>query len=260
VRETRSWPTPFGAERAFRYINSQVRWDGNPPIFAGHTSTATPNSNRKRGARRARQNKSPALRLMEKDAQANHVPQFQSTVHVRHHFRYFAATALNGSLTRAELLNLLVVADSTVTEGWRIFSGIKLNRVEIRAVSQTSGAGSDTVPLTISVEWTSTYGPSSEVSDSGTPIHPPLIITSPPPQSLASFWSLTGSNESDVIALYNIPQGAVIDIWVDAILQDGQTPVSVNGFSSMTAGQVYALALDGRASNKLQPVSYTTTS
>jgi hypothetical protein len=197
---------------------------------------------------------------MEKDAQANHVPQFQSTVHVRHHFRFFAFQAFNGNLTRAELLNLIVVADSTVTEGWRVFSGVKLNRVEIRAVSATSGAGSDTQILTTTVEWTSTYGPSSEVSDSGTPLHPPLIITSPPPQSLASFWSLTGSNESDVIAILGVPQGAVMDIWVDAILQDGQTPVAITGFSSMTAGQVYALALDGRASNKLQPVSYTTTS
>jgi hypothetical protein len=260
VRETRRWPSSFGAERAFRYINSRVPRDGNPRFFAGHSSTATPNSNRKRGARRVRQNKSPALRLMEKDAQANHVPQFQSTAHVRHHFRFFATTSLNGSLTRAELLNLLVVADSTVTEGWRIFSGVKLNRVEIRAVSQTSGAGSDTVLLTTSVEWTSTYGPSSEVSDSGTPLHPPLIITSPPSQSLASFWSLTGVNESDVLALYVVPQGAIIDIWIDAIVQDGQTPVAVPGFATMTAGQVYALALDGRASNKLQPVSYTTTS
>jgi hypothetical protein len=193
---------------------------------------------------------------MEKDAQANHVPSFLSTVHVRHHFRYQVNSAgFSGNLLRSELLNLLAVADS-MGNGWRLFSGVKLNRIEIRVPS----AGADVTLVTTSVEWTSTYGPSSEISDTGTPLHPPFLITSPPPQSLASFWSLTGFNETDVLALLVLPGFAIVDVWVDGIFQDGQTPVSTGNFSASTAGQVYAIALDGRASNKVVPVSYTTTS
>lgn len=245
-----------------RYINSQSStWLVTSQSLLFITVLATPNSNQKRGARRARQNKSPALRLMEKDANANHIPQFQSTVRVKHHFRYQAvASAGPVSITRAELLNMLVVGVSS-TQVARMFSGIKLNRVEIRALSVPNlAAGTDAQLLTETIEWTSSYGPSSEVSDSGTPLHPPLLITAPPAQSLASFWSLTGSNESDVLFLLNITGGAIMDVWVDAILQDGQSPTVIGSFTSTpTVGQVYALALDGRASNNLVPVSYTTT-
>jgi hypothetical protein len=226
------------------------------------TLPATPNRNQKRGARRVRQNKSPALRLMEKDAQANHMPQFQSTVHVKHHFRYQVATnGFSGNITRANLLNLMAVGSTTggTTQAARIFSGVKLNRVELRSIGTNPGTGNDTLIQTSTIEWTSTYGPSSEISDSGTALHPPFIQTSPPSQSLASFWSLTGSNETDVLMVLNLPASSSVDIWIEAIMQDGQSVVEV-ALSSATLGVVYALALDGPSSNRIVPVSYTTTS
>lgn len=111
---------------------------------------------------------------------------------------------------------------------------------------------------TASIEWLSTYGPSKEVSDTGTPLHPALLISSPPPQSLAGFWSLTGVNESDQLLALTVPIGAIVDVWVEQIVNDGQTPVTQSISNTATAGQVYALAFDGVSSNKLVPVSYTT--
>jgi hypothetical protein len=156
-------------------------------------------------------------------------------------------------VTRKELLNLLLVDFSALgPNAYRIFSGVKLNRIEVRVPS----AASDVTSTDISVEWTSTYGPSSEVSDSGTPLHPPLLVTSPPPQSLASFWSLTGSNETDVLMILTAPVSAIIDVWVDVILQDGQTPVLVTTGNFLAPGTVVAFYLDG-PSGVIQPVGYT---
>lgn len=245
-----------------RYINSQSStWLVTSQSLLFITVLATPNSNQKRGARRARQNKSPALRLMEKDALANRMPQFQSTVHVKHHFRYQVATnGFSGNITRANLLNIMTTGTTTggTTQASRMFSGVKLNRVELRSIGTNPGAGNDTLIQTTSIEWTSTYGPSSELSDSGTALHPPMIITSPPKQSLASFWSLTGSNETDVIMVLNLPASSSVDIWVEAIVQDGQAVVEV-ALSAATLGVVYVLALDGPSTNRIVPVSYTTT-
>lgn len=58
--------------------------------------------------------------------------------------------------------------------------------------------------------------------------------------------------------LLTVPNQSIVDLWVDVVLQDGQTPVIVTLASTIVDGQVYALALDGHASNVLVPVSYTT--
>jgi hypothetical protein len=226
------------------------------------TLSATPNSTNKRGVRRVRQNKSPALRLMEKDAYANRLPQFQSTVHVKHHFRYQIATnGFSGNITRADLLNIMAVGSTSggTTQASRIFAGVKLNRIELRSIGTNPGSGNDTLIQTTTLEWTSTYGPSSEISDSGTALHPPIITSSPPSQSLAAFWSLTGSNESDVLMVLNLPASSSVDLWVEAVLMDGQSVVEIP-LGSATLGVLYVLALDGPSSNRIAPVSYTTTS
>jgi len=194
------------------------------------------------------------MRFAERDAQANHIPQFRSTVQFKHQFRFFESSSDNvaHSITRGDLLGVLQLLDET-NHSYRLLSGVKLNRVEIRAPT----ASSDSAPLTISVEWTSTLGPSSEVSDTGTPLHPPLIVTSPPRNSLASFWSLTGFSESDVLCVINAVPNCFIDVWLDMVLQDGQSPVgtSVSG-TGITVGQVFEQYLDGNGGS-LYPVSYT---
>jgi len=152
----------------------------------------------------------------------------------------------------------MAVGDDDGVHVHRIFSGVKLNKLEIRNPGAPPVAGSDTELTTASVEWTSTYGPSSEVSDTGTPLHPLFITTSPPRQSLASFWSLTGFNESDVIMILNITPGALLDLWVEFVMQDGQAAVQFAPTAAPSGGVVYAIYLDGVVTGKLQPVSYTT--
>jgi hypothetical protein len=227
--------------------------------LTSHSCLTTPLTTNKRGARRVRQNKSSgSQRLTERDARANHIPQFASTVSVRHHFRYQASGVLsNKSITRGSLLNLLVSGAFQLTNQLnRLFSAVKLNKVEARCPT----GGSDVALNTLSIEWFSTLGPTSEVSDTGTPLHPPILVTSPPRQSLAGFWSLTGTSESDVLFQINGPTGTIVDIWIEATLQDGESPTVIVPTNAPSNGALYALALDGISSNVLAPVSYTTIS
>jgi len=209
---------------------------------------------------RNRQTQSASRRLVERDAQASHVPMFRSTIRFRHMFRFQSTNTSSSntlSITRADLLNLVTVGNFSANKLYRIFSGAKLNKIEMRNPGASSVAGSDTELTTGSVEWTSTYGPSSEISDSGTPLHPLFITTSPPRQSLASFWSLTGFNESDVLMIIVVPSLAIVDLWVEFVMQDGQTPVLLTPTADPVDGQVYAVYLDGVVSGVLKPVSYT---
>jgi hypothetical protein len=182
-----------------------------------------------------------------------HPPQFSATIQVSRRVRYTASSAGSSlSLTRADLLNHLVV-NTSANANARIISGFKLNRFEVW------GPGSSAFALgTVSVEWTSTYGPSKVVSDTSMTIDPGHIVATPPPQSLASFWSLTGSSESDVIAILNFPANSVVDMNYEVIFQNLETPVSVATVAAGTVGNLYMLPLFGIVSNALVPTSYNT--
>lgn len=206
-----------------------------------------------------RRPKTVSQKAADRDALARHVPQFRSTVNLKHQFRYLANSSGVYNIDRAQLLSLLQVQINSGPQSARLFSGVKFNRIEVRATGTNSG-GSDITLTTISVEWTSNLGPTTEVSDTGTPLNPPLIITSPPRNSLASFWSITGANESEVLFILTVNSGCVIDIWLDAVMQDGQSPVLITLSAGLTIGAVFALPLDGVGSGvHLIPVSYTTT-
>jgi hypothetical protein len=183
-------------------------------------------------------------------------PQFQSTVRVKHRFRFQSSANSSSNITRAILLDLLMTNLTSAHTNARLISGVKLNRVELWGVSGTNA--SDFAAATLSLEWLSNLGPSSESSDTGNAFHPPHVVTTPPQQSLASFWSITGQNESEILATILVPSGSVVDIWVDLILYDGETPVTITTTQSGTAGTTYAGYLDGAAgAGLLSPVSYT---
>lgn len=154
------------------------------------------------------------------------------------------------------MLNTLLVNQSSSTGNFRILSAIKLNRVEIWGLSG-SGA-SDYGASSVVVEWLSQYSPTSEVTDSGTALYPAHVVTTPPRQSIASFWSMSGSNESEVLFKVIAPPGAIMDIWYDMVLQDGQGPTSVGTTASGVAGTLYYSHADGPdASSTWAPVSLT---
>lgn len=187
----------------------------------------------------------------------SHPPSFAATVLTNRKARYTATgggyTALG--VTRGVLLDHLLCCTLT-TANARLLSGYKLNSIEM----WTIGSSGVVAPTTCSVEWTSTYGPSRIVSDTSMSVAPAHLRTAPPPQSLASFWSLTGSSESDVVCIINVPQGTVIDVTYSMILQNAETAVNVVTTTSNTTGNVYMTCFDGPTSfGYLKPQSYIST-
>jgi len=189
----------------------------------------------------------------------SHPPQFNATVKFARKARFAVITGNTLNLTRAMLLNHLVAAKTTTT-ATRLLSGIRLKSITIWAMATSSAASTQYAPVVASVEWTSTYGPSQIISDSSMSISPAFVQTSPPRNSLASFWSLTASNESDVVAILTLPINALIDITYECILQNGETPTGVSPTNVMVAGSVYMSYLDGIAgAGLINPISYLAT-
>ncbi len=179
-------------------------------------------------------------------------PQFSASKRITGRARYLAASANAGlSITRAFLLNHLVLNSASGTTNYRILSGFRLRSIEMWQSSATSTTA-------LSVEWTSSYGPSTVISD--TPVGTAFaahVSSSPPRDSQAAFWSLTGSNESEVVMILSFDQQAVIDITFEAIVQNGEAPVAVTTTASGTAGAVYMTYLSGVTTTTLPPVSYS---
>jgi hypothetical protein len=194
----------------------------------------------------------------------SHPPQFNSTIKVQRKARFQVTSVTTGSttlsLTRKMLLNHLVVATAANT-CYRILSGIRLKSLTLWSMGISNTSGLQYIPVTHSVEWTSTYGPSVIVSDTSMSVRPAFISTSPPKNSLASFWSLTGFNETDVIAIIDYTPSTVIDMTYEVIIQNGESPVSATTTLTMTVGNLYMSYLDGLlGAGQISPVSYASIS
>jgi len=156
------------------------------------------------------------------------------------------------NVTRGNMLNTLFVNFGGGTTNARLISGIRLKRIEIYST------GNDTA---ISLEWLSAYGPTRELTDQSlSTASVACIRSSPPPQSVAGFWSMTGVNESEVLlTITTAGTATIVDAWVDMIMYDGETPVVVNTSASGVAGQTYMSYFDGPGSGAtFVPQSYTT--
>jgi hypothetical protein len=151
------------------------------------------------------------------------------------------------------MLATLLVNTSGTTANSRIISGIKLDRIEMYGAPQAANKP-------IAIEWVSNYGPTSEISDQslGASIIS-QIKSSPPRNSLAGFWSMTGSNEGEQLCLITAPASTIINVWTTIVLQDGETPASQATTSSGVTGTLYLTSFDGPGSGaKLVPQSYAT--
>jgi hypothetical protein len=180
-------------------------------------------------------------------------PQFQPTLKINQRLRYLGNTAgASVNITRGNLLGLYVTA-LTATTTTKLFAAVKLKRVEIWA-SPATNAGSST--LTASVEWLGVNAPSTISADStlGTarPLH---VVAVPPPDSSNRWWSLVGSNESEVLFKLVYPPNAVVDIIISARLFETETPEAGDVPAGATAGTLYENYLDGIASGTLSPLN-----
>jgi len=182
-----------------------------------------------------------------------HPPQFLATKRFNTTARYLSsAAAVTISITRACLLNHLVMCVSNNTTSYRYLSGVRLTGIKMWSSTATLGA-----VVTNSVEWTSTYGPSTIKSDTSVGTAVPAFVSSvPPPNSLARVWSLTGSNETDQLMILNCPTNTIVDVSLECTVFDRETPVAVTTTNTGVTGQTYVTYLDGVTNTIFVPVSY----
>jgi hypothetical protein len=177
---------------------------------------------------------------------------FDSTIKFKHHARYLAsANITNQPVTRGNMLSTLLVNLAGSTNNARIIAGVKLNRIELYYAT-------DFHP--ISVEWLSNYGPTTEKSDQTlTTASTACVKTSPPRNSLASFWTMTGSNESEILMLLTGQATMLVDVYSEFVLFDGETVATQSTTASGVTGTLYLTSFDGpNSAAKLVPQSYTT--
>jgi hypothetical protein len=207
---------------------------------------------RKRGVRRARQNKSSG---MQSRAARMAPQQISSNIVLRHTYRFVSTSGLGTALTPTSLLcaagTMGVVVNTQVNS---FFASVRIRRIVIYTPPASQGSNA-----TCSVDWVGfNNSPNIEQSDTTVSVAQPAIVsTSPPASSLASFWQVAGTA---TLCTLTAPTGSIIDVSLDLILTDDDAGTLANSTVATAAlGIVYYLSLDPNATHRYTPVSLTTT-
>jgi hypothetical protein len=113
---------------------------------------------------------------------------------------------------------------------------------------------------TCSVEWSGQAAASTlEVSDTSvSPTFPAHLNTTPPRNSLASFWQTAGAAVDQLFTIV-APAGSIVDVHLSLILSDDDATAVTLAIATGVLGNQYYLALDCTAGHNFPPVSLTTT-
>jgi hypothetical protein len=181
-------------------------------------------------------------------------PSLTTAVKSQHTFRYVLNSGVADDFVEsADLLNSLVMATSS-TNAYRLIAGFRIKRISMWAWAESA------TPVSLNMQWTGEYGPAVVVSDTSAGATCPAHITTVPPKlSGASFWRISGVDESTKLFTLDAPTGTIIDVECEIFLQDdvtgGFTPVVYTG-SSLTAGLVYSGRLDKSNSSVIAAIGF----
>lgn len=149
------------------------------------------------------------------------VPQYDAKPSLTRKIRYFQSTAITGGVVTGNcLLRLLAGAIASSSTVFTLIAAVRLRAVKMwsASVASSSTLGFSTVRL----EWVGTFNRDKEISDSGTATYPAHIRARPPKDSGADFW-ISEDTElvNNVLFLYDLPQGGLLDLTIDYVLIDG---------------------------------------
>lgn len=222
-----------------------------------------PSTNNGRSRRSAQNRQRSVMRVPRSPPSVNASIRFTQVLR----FKVWTAVASIKTVQRQDLLNayVMVINPGSLVAA-RIFHAVKVNRITMWA---EAGAGTDDFDaVDISVTWLSNYGPASVKTDSGNAFNTASMISKPPRQSLASYWSLTGSGETETLfqlgvtqtsTAVAIPKGFILDIHCSFVSQaafsDNFNYINTGTFA---AGTIYRTALGelGNSSPAWIPVGH----
>jgi hypothetical protein len=200
-----------------------------------------PSKNKRAVNRLARQNKStnmiPEVRI------ASVVKPYKSDPVISFSLRYQASSSSSFpgvSVTRAMILNTMFMNLSSSTSNGRIFQAVRVSKITL------------TTSISASIQWRSLYAPSSTTLVTGTSTTAAgVYISRPPKNSLASFWSTSGSSESEILFTIDFTANDYVDVSFQAVFQDDLAPNGPLTAASGSVAQVYRSRLDGPATGAL---------
>jgi hypothetical protein len=180
-------------------------------------------------------------------------PAFIPTLKLSHKFRFVCAAGGTVTVTRAQLLNLFLVATSATTTA-RILEAVLLKKVE----AWTNPVALGSTPTTLQLEWAGNNGPSTVISDSSMGVRPAHIRCIPPSRSSNQWWSMSGVNETDQLFIMNaVPANTFIDVTVLLRLVEVENPTAGDVPAGAILGKLYGDYLDGITAALCQPVGLT---
>ncbi len=181
-------------------------------------------------------------------------PQFVSTLALGHRFR-FTGSGTSKSVTRGMLLNLVSMA-TTTTNQYRLLQAVRVKRVQVWG--QAPSLGSAGAPVV--VEWVGYQAPSTIHSDTPMGVMPAYVSARPPKDASNRWWSISGTNESEVLFKLTCGAGSVIDVSLTCRLIDDEVATAAeNGTAAAsTVGTIYWNYLDGYASKAFAPTGGVT--
>jgi len=178
--------------------------------------------------------------------------------------RFTAHTdADNVPVDRNCFLKLVFASDAGGLVGNTNYSAVRLRRIKIWS-GLIVNAAVGTAMVSCGVEWQSTRGPTSLVSDTGNSFEPAHVDCKPPADSEASFWSQVSSSttiRNEILFYITCPQGSVVDVHISYVEASGAYPAETLAISSIspTSASAYLInSLDntlsgGTGSNILRP-------
>lgn len=181
------------------------------------------------------------------------IPQRNLTIKNSKVFRFRAGTTLNEQIIAPNNMRGIFGLMATTTNNLQpMCKSLRVKRITIHTPPASTGNYSS-----CGVRWIGVYGEHVLVSDTSINISRPAFITSTPPaNSLASFWRTT--SDSDGFMALSVPQNSIIDLEVEWIIFDGAN--NVTSFLASAPLPLYSIVygyLDG-LNQTLAPIGLAT--
>jgi hypothetical protein len=184
-------------------------------------------------------------------------PKLNLTHTVSTTLRFQCSTAATKTITAADIAGAcgtICTILNTSTQPWA--SSFRIKRVSIFPPSSAAAVE------TVGIFWQNANGyVRDEIKDVTVPLGmtvPTRVSSSPPKRSLASDW-ISSTYTGNIMDL-TVVDGAVVDLNIDYNITAALNPYAPILINVGVLGNIYYLALDGRASNTITPVALSTTS
>lgn len=168
-----------------------------------------------------------------------------------HTFRFVGNHGVSQQpVLRSDILNLVFTNISGSTTNFRMQQANRVKRVQIWDASNGTGA----LGFTAGLVWAGTQSQHRVYDDSSVGTAAAAYIdTRPPKQSTASFVSMAGVSESEVLFYLTCGTGAIIDLTCEVtVASDFGTATTITTTNSGIAGRAYFTYLDLSGNKYLQ--------